>query len=185
MELNEYWTAARSTAIYPDLGSNYIYPTLGLCGEASEICEKVVDFPDEIISNQETLKEGADAVKDLKKEFGDILWYVANLKTELDLEVEPCDDLIEDTFLETYALNISAQAGHVAEKVKKAIRDKDGKLDDGDKFVIEGSLCRIVTWVAAASSKLGSSLEEVCQINIDKLMSRKKRNVLQGEGDNR
>ena len=41
MDLNVYQQGARSTARYPDVGSNPIYPTLGLCGEAGEVADKV------------------------------------------------------------------------------------------------------------------------------------------------
>ena len=41
MDLNQYQRQARSTALYPDLGSNPIYPALGLCGEAGEVADKV------------------------------------------------------------------------------------------------------------------------------------------------
>ena len=41
MDLNSYQSGARSTARYPDVGSNPIYPTLGLTGEAGEVADKV------------------------------------------------------------------------------------------------------------------------------------------------
>ena len=41
MDLNHYQQGARATARYPEVGSNPIYPTLGLCGEAGEVADKV------------------------------------------------------------------------------------------------------------------------------------------------
>jgi hypothetical protein len=41
MEFNQYQQEARKTAIYPDLGNNFVYPTLGLSGEAGEVAEKI------------------------------------------------------------------------------------------------------------------------------------------------
>ena len=41
MDFKTYQTKARNTAIYPNLDSNIIYPTLGLVGEAGEVAEKV------------------------------------------------------------------------------------------------------------------------------------------------
>ena len=41
MDFKTYQNKARVTALYPNLGSNYIYPTLGLVGEAGEVAEKV------------------------------------------------------------------------------------------------------------------------------------------------
>ncbi len=40
MDFKTYQKKARETAQYPDLGSNNIYPTLGLVGEAGEVAEK-------------------------------------------------------------------------------------------------------------------------------------------------
>jgi len=83
MEINEYQKEARKTAVYPNLGNNFIYPTLGLCGEAGEVAEKIKKIiRDE--NNQLTLK-----TKDkLKKELGDVFWYLANLATELNISLE-------------------------------------------------------------------------------------------------
>ena len=41
MDLNHYQKQARTTAGYPNVGTNPIYPTLGLAGEAGEVADKV------------------------------------------------------------------------------------------------------------------------------------------------
>lgn len=83
MNLKEYQEKSRVTAKYPDAGSNYIYPTLGLSGEAGEVAEKIKkvirDKGGEI--NDETRSE-------IKKELGDVLWYVSQLATELGLSLD-------------------------------------------------------------------------------------------------
>jgi hypothetical protein len=41
MDFNSYQACSRATARYPDAGRNPTYPTLGLCGEAGEVADKV------------------------------------------------------------------------------------------------------------------------------------------------
>ena len=41
MDFENYQKLSRQTAIYPDAGGNFIYPTLGLAGESGEVCEKI------------------------------------------------------------------------------------------------------------------------------------------------
>ena len=41
MDFQLYQERCRATARYPDAGANPIYPTLGLCGEAGEVADKV------------------------------------------------------------------------------------------------------------------------------------------------
>ncbi len=41
MQINHYQRESRKTAIYPDIGKNAIYPTLGLVGESGEVADKV------------------------------------------------------------------------------------------------------------------------------------------------
>ena len=83
MNFNTYQEKARLTAQYPNLGSNNIYPTLGLVGEAGEVAEKVKKvIRDKNGVFDEESKEG------IKKELGDVLWYLSNLCTEFEFKLE-------------------------------------------------------------------------------------------------
>ena len=109
MDLDSYQKAARLTASYPNVGNNPIYPTLGLCGEA----------------------------------------------------------------------------GEVAEKVKKVIRDKSGYFDDSARELIKLELGDVLWYVAQLAEELGYKLDEIATANIDKLKSRSDRGKLHGSGDRR
>ena len=109
MDLNHYQRKSRRTALYPDVGNNPIYPTLGLVGEA----------------------------------------------------------------------------GEVADKVKKILRDHKGIFDSASKEAIKLELGDVLWYISQLSSEFGFSLEEVAQSNIDKLRSRAKRGKISGSGDRR
>ena len=83
MDFNTYQKNARLTAQYPNLGSNYIYPTLGLVGEAGEVAEKVK----KVIRDKKGVFDD-ESKKGLKKELGDVLWYVSNLCTEFNFSLD-------------------------------------------------------------------------------------------------
>ena len=83
MDLNEYQKKARSTASYPGVGQNPIYPTLGLTGEAGEVAEKVK----KVLRDKNGIFDN-EARLGIKKEFGDVLWYISNLCTELNFNLE-------------------------------------------------------------------------------------------------
>ena len=100
MKMNEYQRRARITAIYPK-ESKVIYPALGLAGEAGEVCEKIKkimrgDLAKEIKSNKQNLSKWFDNAGKLQresnarigKELGDVLWYVANLASDLGLTLD-------------------------------------------------------------------------------------------------
>lgn len=82
-------------------------------------------------------------------------------------------------------LGLSGEVGEVAEKLKKVIRDKNGVLTDSDKKDTALELSDCAWYVAVLASELGYTLEDLFQMNIDKLQSRKERGVLSGSGDNR
>ena len=83
MEMNSYQDAARKTAAYPDVGLNPIYPTLGLTGEAGEVADKVK----KVIRDRKGVFD-ADTREAIKLELGDVLWYVAQLASELGYEMD-------------------------------------------------------------------------------------------------
>lgn len=83
MDLNHYQRLSRATARYPDAGANPIYPTLGLCGEAGEVADKVK----KVLRDREGVFD-AEVLASLRLELGDVLWYVAQLATELKLDLE-------------------------------------------------------------------------------------------------
>jgi NTP pyrophosphatase (non-canonical NTP hydrolase) len=109
MDFKEYQEKSKKTAVYPDLGNNFIYPTLGLAGEA----------------------------------------------------------------------------GEVAEKIKKVIRDKGGIVDDETREAIKKELGDVLWYVSQIASELGLSLDEIAEKNIEKLYSRLERGKINGSGDNR
>ncbi len=83
MNFEEYQKKSRVTAKYPDVGNNFIYPTLGLTGEAGEVAEKIKKvFRDKGGKINEETREA------IKKELGDVLWYVAQIATELNISLE-------------------------------------------------------------------------------------------------
>lgn len=83
MEFNNYQTQSQETAIYPDKGNNFVYPALGLVGEAGEVADKVK----KIIRDDEG-EITTEKKEELRKELGDVLWYIAQTASEFDLDLE-------------------------------------------------------------------------------------------------
>jgi len=77
MKFNEYQKIAKTTAVYP---SEYtvVYPTLGLTGEAGEVAEKV----------KKHIRGDTKNLGNLKKELGDVLWYLSAIASDLDISLE-------------------------------------------------------------------------------------------------
>lgn len=80
-------------------------------------------------------------------------------------------------------LNLVAEAGEVAGKAAKHIRD-GGDIEAYNES-IKKELGDVMWQVAAVAKDHGLSLSEVCIHNLDKLASRQQRNVIQGMGDDR
>ena len=85
------------------------------------------------------------------------------------------DRLVENT------LGLVGEAGEVAEKVKKLIRDKSRFT----KQDIVKELGDVVFYVTAIANYYGSDLSEVIEENVIKLDGREARGTLKGSGDNR
>jgi NTP pyrophosphatase (non-canonical NTP hydrolase) len=84
------------------------------------------------------------------------------------------------------ALKLAGEAGEVAEKVGKAIRDDISKFQE--KAYLDGlakELGDVLWYVAALADSIGYDLSEIAQMNLEKLNSRQARGVISGSGDNR
>lgn len=82
MEFSEYQRFSRRTAEYPR-EAWLAYPALGLAGEAGEVAEHA----------KKAIRDDGGAVSPqrraaIAKELGDVLWYVTQLASELELELE-------------------------------------------------------------------------------------------------
>ena len=92
--------------------------------------------------------------------------------------------LTEEGFLEK-VLGLSGEAGETADKVKKIIRDKQGKYTEEDKTEIVKELGDVMWYLAGIARYLKVDFSEVAEGNIRKLESRFNRGKISGSGDNR
>ncbi len=83
MEFSEYQQKSRRTAIYPVIGHAVIYPTLGLANEAGEVAGKIKK-----VFRDRGGEISAETRESLKAELGDVLWYLAQVSTELGLSLD-------------------------------------------------------------------------------------------------
>ena len=83
------------------------------------------------------------------------------------------------------ALGMCGEAGEVADKVKKVIRDNNQNFDTSRKIEIAYEIGDVLWYCATMAHDLGFTLEAVAQMNIDKLASRQRRGKLGGSGDHR
>ncbi len=82
--------------------------------------------------------------------------------------------------LEYTALGLASEAGEFAGKVKKAIRDNTYDTD-----AMAAELGDVLWYLARAAAELDYHLSTIAEMNVEKLKSRKERNVLGGSGDDR
>lgn len=82
-------------------------------------------------------------------------------------------------------LGLVGEAGEIAEKVKKLIRDKNSDLAQLDRDDMAAELGDVLWYAAVLASFLGLSMNDVAQRNVDKLADRQRRAVIGGSGDDR
>jgi NTP pyrophosphatase (non-canonical NTP hydrolase) len=83
MDFSDYQSKSRKTAEYPAIGHPVIYPALGLVNEAGEVAGKIKKiFRDKDGQFSEETRTA------IKAELGDVLWYIAQVATELNLSLD-------------------------------------------------------------------------------------------------
>lgn len=149
------------------------YVVLGLCGEVGELYEKI---------QQESEKDL------IVKEFGDVLWYMAAIRVEFRLKEQV--NWPERNNQIANPMTIGAEMGKICEQIKKYLRD-DWKRDEDIEFpqkrkcVVQDAWNELLQLLVNLAFQLFSenTMNELGQMNIDKLASRAKRNKIHGEGD--
>lgn len=82
-------------------------------------------------------------------------------------------------------LGLCGEAGEIAEKVKKVLRDDNAEFTPEKKWEIAMEIGDVFWYCNRLVDELGFDMSEIVEENIKKLNSRKERNVLGGSGDNR
>ena len=179
MNLAEYQKRAITTAIY-EKSIALPYIALGLVSEVGELIEKLQEliegnYDDEVAHKNLILKE-----------IGDIYWYSAAWAEEVDCNLTLIKKMSEGYGKSTD--NITVQAAKVADVVKKALRDdfelaKNGEITQDKANKASMAVSKILSWLDALCKDMGFKVENALEANIQKLESRKNRNVIKGSGD--
>jgi NTP pyrophosphatase (non-canonical NTP hydrolase) len=82
-------------------------------------------------------------------------------------------------------LGLTGEAGEVAEKVKKLIRDDAGVLTEERRAALAAELGDVLWYLAQVASEAGLDLDRLAEENLEKLLSRQRRAVISGSGDDR
>lgn len=84
-----------------------------------------------------------------------------------------------------YALGVCGEAGEIAEKIKKLYRDNKGKYNSVWVSELEKEIGDVLWYLARLAANFDTTLDNCAISNVKKLESRKKRNKINGSGDNR
>lgn len=82
-------------------------------------------------------------------------------------------------------LGLVGEAGEIAEKSKKIVRDKGSDFSQVDLDDLKKELGDLLWYIAVLADYFDIKLDEIGEKNIAKLASRLERGVLSGSGDNR
>jgi len=194
MNLSEYQEKARSTAIY-HVGEDYdqnicmIYPGLGLVGECGEVAEKIKKlYRDDNGKLTDKRKEA------IKKELGDCCWYLSNLCSDTDCDLQVCYEMKSSSQTQRVrlmewpqlVLHMNRCAGMVAEALESWYYDYACRLGERSRFVaIAHNVTKILVCIEELAFRCDCTLEDVYALNIEKLLSRKERGKIKGDGDDR
>lgn len=83
------------------------------------------------------------------------------------------------------SLGLVGEAGEIANKVKKILRDSNGSMTEDTRMALVGEVGDVLWYVAMLAKELDTPLSQIAEWNIEKLNERKKRGTLRGSGDTR
>jgi NTP pyrophosphatase (non-canonical NTP hydrolase) len=111
------------------------------------------------------------------------LTFTQYAREAISTAIYPADSTI--SALAYLGLKLNGEAGEVAEKIGKAIRDNNGIVDKARRAALLDELGDVIWYVSAIAGELDSTFAEIAKLNLEKIASRKARGVVNGDGDNR
>jgi NTP pyrophosphatase (non-canonical NTP hydrolase) len=82
-------------------------------------------------------------------------------------------------------IGLAGETGEVADKIKKEIRDRDSEFGTDSRREIAKEIGDVMWYLASLANDLGYTLDEIAKMNIEKIQSRRHRDKIHGDGDNR
>lgn len=170
----EYAKAAATFAAYPPNQSTYAF--LGLSGECGELME--ITRPDRIKANDRAA---------VMKELGDLCWYVAECCRCIGIQFDQVFNFetVRVISVEDAHLELPIIVGRICELAKKCIRDDGGKWGGHRHQAAKAAVESLSAVICSYARKYGLSMTDVFAANIGKLTSRRDRNVIKGDGNDR
>lgn len=166
MTINEYQEATATTEIRPQTATVNLRLMCSICG---------------LIEEMEELSE-ATRMEAMLKEAGDVFYYIASIARETNMDLESLfirseeNDILDKKVATSLPLKL----------LKKTYRDMNGVMSDDYKQQLWDFLAVVIHEVMIFCDGITDlTVEEIMQINIDKLQDRFKRGVIQGDGDQR
>lgn len=104
---------------------------------------------------------------------------------EYQLEAKKTAIFPKEAAFEYLTLGLMGEAGEIANKYKKVIRDNNGELDNERRKELIDECGDVLWYLANLASQLNIDMGSIGALNIKKLMDRQKRDKLKGSGDQR
>ena len=82
-------------------------------------------------------------------------------------------------------LGLTGEAGEVANKVKKIIRDDGNKINKGLVQEISAEIGDCLWYISVLADDIGIKLSDIANANLIKLANRKEKGTIHGSGDTR
>lgn len=192
MSFTSYQQEAMKTALYPNIGNNILYPMLGLMGEAGEVSGKISKI---LRDDNGTLTP--DRRLELKDELGDIVWFIAAVCQEANLDMGALYLLAQSSSIDLektwkakddtlFKLNFKLfqQVSHMSMLVEQSIYTPPKENVDLLAPLATDMVLLLADMIDMCTA-CSLNIEEVAQRNLEKLASRQERGVIQGSGDTR
>lgn len=183
INLQKYQESARTTAIYPNIGNNPLYPMLGLIGETGELSEKLKK-----IIRDNGGKVTVDKLQMIIGEMGDVMWYIANLCCEFGIVLGDIDD---DNIFRIHTnpnlviLTLTPSIAGLSRIVEEVETYKGGLVKKMNSSAVLADCTNMIKNLYRLGMIYGLDFNRVLELNLAKLFDRKSRDVLKGDGDNR